>query len=330
MQSGNSVHAASISLEEYYTHLTRSMEDTDHDGLPNRQEEILGTSSEKADTDEDGFSDADEYNEFGTDPLVYNSGIFPSRYSSDTHNIRLVSLPPEASVKGTNIYVKGVYEKQDSQVSLDFESESGLGFKVPLTTDKRGVFHKVISLDGFCMREQEMKFTILYRDKVLSTIDLHCVPESYVNLLSNIEFNGQSITPKLNMSPLLVLNGLEQGFKAQITHDIDARGYFSSIVTSAQVLSDTAMRTIVASPTIPLENGMHEFILTLKEPVNDTFYDPLVIPFEVIYDKWGYMKSYMFAGGYVSAMALIISTVGVFHIRRIKKKKKARVYDNDY
>ncbi|MFN7160592.1 MAG: thrombospondin type 3 repeat-containing protein [Candidatus Gracilibacteria bacterium] len=324
------VYASSLSLDEYYTHLTKSIDDADHDGLTNLQEADLGTSSEEKDTDQDGYSDGEEFYEFGTDPTKYDSALFSNKDIKDPLNIRLVSLPEEASVKGTSVYVKGLYGIPESQVVLAFESESGLAFNVPLHSDKRGVFHEVVSLDGFCMHEQNMKFNILFKSITLSTIELQCMPESYRNLLSSIEFNNQSVSPGFDMQPLLVLNHLEHGFKGQLTQELEAKGYFSSIVTSAQILSDTAMRTIVASPTVPLEEGNHEFILTLKEPVNDTFYDPLVIPFEVVYDKWGYLKSHMYAGGYASALAMIISTVGVFRIRKLRKRKKTRVYDRDY
>lgn len=47
--------------------------DTDSDGLPDKIEKEIGTDKKKEDTDEDGFSDYEEYKLMGTDPLEPNS-----------------------------------------------------------------------------------------------------------------------------------------------------------------------------------------------------------------------------------------------------------------
>ncbi len=47
-------------------------EDFDEDGLPNKEEFLLGTDPYDNDTDEDGLLDGDEVNKFGTNPLVYD------------------------------------------------------------------------------------------------------------------------------------------------------------------------------------------------------------------------------------------------------------------
>lgn len=324
------VHASSLSLKEYYGYLSRSMEDSDGDGLMDSFEQSIGTSSKEVDTDHDGYSDGDEYNEFGTDPLKGDDSLFPGIDDSPSVGIRLVTLPAKASVEGTSVYVKGLFSNANTPISLSFENDTGLAFKVPFLTDERGVFHKVVSLDAFCIQRMEMNFYIKYKNTILSTIHLHCASQSYGSLLSNIEFNGQVISPSVDMKPLMVVGALQQGFKAQLSQELEARGYFSSIVTSAQILSDTSKRMIVAFPSMALDEGRHQFILTLREPINETFYDPLVIPFDILYDRGGYLKAYLENATYGVGVAVFIGGMGMLWIRSVRKKKRARIYDGDY
>lgn len=329
-QGGSVVQASSLSLKEYYGYLSRSMEDSDGDGLMDSFEQSIGTSSKEVDTDHDGYSDGDEYNEFGTDPLKSDGSLFPGISASPSVGIRLVTLPARATVEGTSVYVKGLFSNANTPISLSFESDTGLAFKTPFDTDERGVFHKVVSLDVFCIHQVETNFSIKYKNTILSTIHLHCAPESYGALLSNIEFNGQVIQPRFDMKPLTIVGALKQGFKAQLSQELEARGYFSSIVTSAQILSDTSKRMIVAFPSMTLDEGRHQFILTLREPINETFYDPLVIPFDILYDKGGYLKAYLESTTYGIIAAVAIGSMGMVWIRSVRKKKRARIYDGDY
>lgn len=321
------VYASSVSIKEYYKHIPQTLNDTDNDGLSDSLEKTLGLSIINPDTDGDGYSDAEEYNDYGTDPLVPAAALFSQ---NEPAGIRLVSLPKRANVEGTSIYLKGLFHTPDTVITTSFESDTGLAFNVILKTDERGVFHQIVSLDGFCTYAQNTRFTITYKDEVLSTITLHCRPESYGEFLSSVEFNEQIVQPSFNMKPVTVIDNLKQGFRAQLTKELDAKGYFSSIVTSAQMLSDTSVRTIAAYPSQSLEKGPHQFILTMREPIHDTYYDPLVIPFEIIYDQWGYLKTYMYAGGSTSAAALVISAMGVIYIRKHNKAKRRRVYEGDY
>lgn len=323
-QFTQSVFAASLSLKEYYSYLS-TVKDTDHDGLTDEQENTLGTSPVMFDTDADGYSDGEEYNEFGTDPLKYDKDLF----AESDQNIRLVDLSPKLSVEGTHLFVKGVYKEKNTKILLNFENQEGLGFRIPFNTDERGVFHQVVALDEFCKLGAQNIFTIQFHTKLLSTVTLHCGSTDFSALLSNTEFNEQPFTPG-DATQLLVIDHLEYGFKAQLHRELDTKGYFSSIVTSAGMLSDSSIKTIVAFPSLPLEEGKHEFILTLREPVTNTYYDPVIVPFEIVSDKWGYLKSYLYGGGSASIMAALIGVAGIIRIRRMKRLKKVRVYDKDY
>ncbi len=133
-----------------------------------------------------------------------------------------------------------------------------------------------------------------------------------------------------SMPDLTVVDRFHTGFRAQLARQLTAKGYFHSIVTSAQILSDEENKTIVAYPLRTLEEGEHQFVLTLQDPTSNILYEPIVIPFHIVHDEWGYLKSYMLDAGSVSAIGVMIAALGAWNIRRYRKKEKKRVYDGDY
>ena len=74
--------------------------DVDGDGLPDREERVLGTSTELADTDGDGLSDAEEVFDLGTDPL---SSDTDGDGLSDGAEVELGTDPTAADTDGDGL-----------------------------------------------------------------------------------------------------------------------------------------------------------------------------------------------------------------------------------
>jgi hypothetical protein len=82
--------AGAVSNNGDFTPVDPMTVDSDHDGLPDREEIIYGTDPNNPDTDGDGFTDGEEV-AAGTDPLDPNDNIATRKAGTSTGSLSLVS-----------------------------------------------------------------------------------------------------------------------------------------------------------------------------------------------------------------------------------------------
>ncbi len=264
--------------------LAYSAYDFDNDGLTDALEVQYGTDVRSADTDKDGYLDGEEVFDLGTDPTTPTSSIFSEEERSQGIRHKLFSLKDESTLVGSSLYLKGVADTIDSEIPVNIHGirteTDKKTIEKTLTTDYRGVFSEIISLDSLCYErvpsQQQLSLSIEH-EILLERVQLRCHDKDITSeVLEDITVGDRSIGEELLFeegdSIVLRLN-LASGYELQAA--------FASIIFSSGFLADSQSQTVAFSPVRMLEAGKHTLILSVFDPNKKIQFPPMAIPLEV-------------------------------------------------
>lgn len=294
--------------------------DTDNDGLLDIKEEELGTNVLEKDTDKDGYFDGEEVHDYGLDPLKQEESIFQK-----VQAIRLLSIPDNAAVRGRAVFLKGVYFLPHTSFVLSMQSFYGVTKEITVHTDARGIFHERVVLDDFCRTREEDRINLLGEMGFSQHFVLHCTRTQNIDSIKNAFFEHYPVD-FASKQHFVIAGALKEGFSAQIPHDYELEGYFSSVVTTAYQLADSATQRRTTFPSRELEEGEHTLTLVLQQKTTGEYMEPIEVHFTLLPDDlFGYLQANSlivnaFAG---VSIASFIALLGILAIGFEKKKNKA-------
>lgn len=322
----NAAHASDVSNPFVWKEgdTMSSLRDSDGDGLVDEDEIRLHTNPLEKDTDMDGYFDGEEVHDLGLDPLKKDEQLFSSLGA-----LRLLSIEKDALLHGESVFIKGVYFLPQTQFMLRFENDGGLAFNELLQADKRGVFHKTVNLSVFCQQNKEGVIHMTSSPSFSQSFYLSCPEVPPSSIVSSMTFEGQPVS---NQGHYVVKGNIEKGFQALLNEQYQLQGYYSSVVTNAQMISDASTKTIVALPPTPLSPGEHMLTLVVSKKDSKDIYEPIEIPFEIKeLLPVGYLKADVLTVTNTSAILIaMVIGMGTIILVRKKRKKRASLLEMDY
>lgn len=257
------------------------IQDTDGDGVSDKVEYQWGTNPTLVDTDNDGYSDAEEILDYGTNPLDSND---PGELENDT--VVITNFSENQLVGDTTPFVKGrAPAGLDMKLLLrnDYGHEKVLG---STTADENNVFlfQTPVPLPSGRYILMARVLDPVRRD-IVSSKPVHVVIDEELNVvspaprrLSNIAIPSDALLKNLRLQirdNRPVLAG-ETDFGSVVTAS------WRSLVTSSILIADAASGEFEIAPPRSLEIGNHEVFVTATRKGDNAQSDTLRLQFKVL------------------------------------------------
>ncbi len=239
--------------------------DSDKDGLVDSLELYIGSDPMQADTDEDGVSDGDEFNHYGTDPNQNNT-------SKQFGKLRLINtFDGEIVSEGEQIYM-GQGEAFSQVGVYSITPEGGLVLLGETETDEDGRF-SFVTKEKLSVGEQRL-VAISGDPKNPKDLTLPISVEvvKYVKEPTYIDLDLKNGISVMNQSPELTLVAADN-YRIVVS--------WKSTVFSQTLISDSTNQVINIQPGKELELGEHTVTWYAVDLENNQKSAPTEVPFTI-------------------------------------------------
>jgi hypothetical protein len=252
-------------------------QDSDGDGIPDKEEYSYGTNPLEKDTDNDGFTDAEEIYDMGSDPLSFTT-------TADTP-VQITNLKDGQTIADNTPLIKGT-AKRNTIVQIMIRNDQGrqkvLGEVEP---DQNKVFMLEVS-DPL----QDGEYILNAREIDVKNKEVRMSESLTIAIDKSMNVNAPHIQ-KLGGKrvPEAVIKGTRKVYVRNLIPTLEGKtdvgnkviATWKSVVSTSSLIADTKAGYFGIKPPKPLEEGHHEVIVYAIREKDSVISEALKVNFEV-------------------------------------------------